>query len=62
MAKLSRKDFRELAKLFNESRPWWCGDTRDQWIKDTATLADWLQSTNPLFDKAKFLEACDKGL
>ena len=59
---MTRKDFELIAKALKESRFCFKSDSNTlgyrQWLHTVKTMADALQTTNPAFDRARFLRAC----
>lgn len=68
---LTRKDFNALAARLLDERPCDLGAypfkdaaTRaqyDQWGTTTLAIVEWLATTNPRFDRARFIAACGMG-
>lgn len=55
---MTRKDFVLIAGSLLKAKPLGYGrDAYDQWAATVETLANTLASTNPLFDRARFLTA-----
>jgi len=63
---MTRNDFELIAQWLHNSRPWNVDSVdfevqREQWRKTIETFADGLKRNNVRFNKAKFVEACEKG-
>lgn len=58
---MTRKDFKLIASVLNGAMQNWEGFTpeAEEAVRGIAkSMATKLQDTNPLFDRAKFLDAC----
>jgi len=68
---MTRKDFEALAAALAKVRPLEANDTHEpevitatfwrihQWGECTLAVADVCESANPLFDRARFIKACE---
>lgn len=71
---MSKKHFRELAKRFHSIKPHHHTDAEGNrsmtetandarvWSLSVGIVADVCQSANSLFDRGRFLHACENGL
>lgn len=62
---MQRRHFELIAEGLAHSKPPFLGQTREevnaakaQWERTTANIASVLSTTNPNFNRAKFLKAC----
>lgn len=55
---MTRKHFQALAAMLKQAKPIGAGMDRYCWHRLCHQLADFCQSQNARFDRAKFLEAC----
>lgn len=57
---MTRKDFQLMADCFSEARSWESLDNTERQLIGVvaAHMADKLETTNPRFDRERFLEAC----
>ena len=58
---MTRKHFKAIAAALAESQPTWVrnAQSRIQWEKDCAAMADVCQKFNASFDRPRFMEACN---
>lgn len=55
---MTKKDFEAIADVLDDTRPAFKGNDMDRWEHMALVFASMLASTNPRFDRARFLKAC----
>jgi len=63
---MTKKHFEALAQALANSRPGTdyepdTGSRLRQWLDDVDEIVEVLAGFNPLFDRARFVEACNEG-
>jgi len=58
---VTKKDYRAIARALYGSALMDTGAERDQWEACIGAVAEALQTDNPRFDRARFIEACVTG-
>jgi hypothetical protein len=56
---MNKKNYVELAKALYSVRPYEFADDFPQWEKTVIAVADGCAADNPLFNRGKFMKACN---
>lgn len=58
---MSKKDFQAVAAAFFTHKAIWGEPAGEAWRRCVLAIADVLAASNPRFDRARFIEACETG-
>ncbi|WP_164893172.1 MULTISPECIES: hypothetical protein [unclassified Mesorhizobium] len=55
---MTKKDFIAIAKLFKQRKEFCSDESQDDLLTLAGDLADYCKTTNPEFDRKRFMTAC----